>query len=256
MGKTYRVVGALGPGASSPLLAMCVSDGGDTGERVVLGRSLPRPAQAVASGLGSALVVPQPVVLVGDHGTWGVTPYIPGLDLVAVRDRFPEGVPVEIAKAILRDVAWVSSALGEAGAFHGDLSAGSVRIGVDGVVRVLGVRGGDEALDCRAIGELAEGLCTGDGDVNPEVECFLAEWPAATPQLLERLAGSEVDLRAALGDALVDASSSVHEHSLTGQVLGEAAPRGGMPDKVRLAVVGAIMLVFGWVAAWSMIPLR
>jgi len=73
---------------------------------------------------------------------------------------------------------------------------------------------------------------------------------------MDRLAGPPVDLRAELVGVLDSTAALVHEHPLAGQVLGEAAARGGVPDKVRLAVVGAIMLVFGWVAAWSMLPIR
>lgn len=237
----FRVLGALGPDLSDPLLAEALDAEGQVCERVVLDRVRPLQPQRDVQQLGSAMAVTQRRVVQVEQGTWAVVPFVPGLDLVDLRDRHPDGVPEREALTLLADVLWILRRVAEGGQHHGGLGGGSVRIGPDGVVRVLGWRGGTEADDCQALADLYELLCGAEGENMAKLDA----WPSTLDGVAERLVTGSVSLRAWVGPILDARPATLVDHPLGGVVLAEVDTHGRLPDKVRLAAVGAVTLLLG-----------
>jgi len=198
---------------------------------------------------------PSARVVVADHvvdterGPFAHVPFVPGVDVLQLRQARQAPLPAALALTLLDQTALALLHARQAGVHHGALEPSSVRLDTDGFVRVLGFRGGSEAEDCHALLEILEALCETDHDALPDALAERAgDWPQTLEGVRERLAGERVDLREHLPDEL----TPLYPHALAGQIISARREGSGAPSKVQLAAVGAVTLALGLAAGWAL----
>lgn len=210
---SFHVVGALGEGRFSPLLASREGPGG-LQRRVVLAR--PRDREVYGEG-GPGYALPDDL-LTTPEGTWSVWPWVEGADLEeAVEARGP--IAAETCARLVAGIEACLAALHASGRAHGALDARAVRVDAEGGLTLVGARGGPEERDREAMDALGAWL-------EEQVAAEGASWKAWCAAPLPR---------PALG-----------AHPLSGRRLPRAAPAAPqVPPKARLAAVAALALFLG-----------
>lgn len=251
--RRFRVVGCLGRSAASPLLAEQLGPDDGVLERVVLDRVYPQAAQVPVRMAAWPGAVAQRAAVVTDRGTWGISPYIPGADLFALRGSGSDGLELTTVRDVISEVLSVLNRLADDGVHHGDLTGSKVRIDESGLVRIVGWRGGDEAGDCAAVRELFELLHVGDGaPLSPQIAAQLDGWPTTLDALSRDFAADAGTGRSALAALSRAHPVELTGHELVGAVLVEAGAAPRAPGKVQLALVGAVMLLLGMGIAFAL----
>ena len=250
--RVFRVVGALGRGPASPLLAeILVED--QVVDRVVLGRPADPAVAARVRGLGASALVVEREVVETNRGRWGVTPLVVGADVMQLRESLGAPWPEGAALALARRVVGHLRRLHDAGLGHGALDAGCLRLEPGARVQVLGARGGHESDDVRALVDIIEELVATDAEGVPDrVRALLEAELDDLASLAEALGPARAEDTRALADLAVPAEVEVVPHALTGAILAPEGEGGGSPPRVQIAAIGALTLVLGLGAGWAL----
>ncbi len=246
--RRVRVLGGLAADSLNDLIAEVVA-GPDAGARVVLGPPGDPEVHAAVRRTASPILVAPREVLDTDRGRWAVVPWVPGLDLVTLREHHPDGVPLDVAIAILLPVVRGLRRLAAEGLGHGAMGPSKVRIGGDGQVRVVGIRGGRPPADGPALRDLLEELLGLDEGLSaPEAARPLLEDWVDDPVALEAHLEAHhrpLDLAGVVRPILESTDPALHPHPLAGAELQARAAGDQVPSKVRLAAVSAVTLALG-----------
>lgn len=231
----YRVLGSLGSGLASPLLAELIQGGQGT-ERVVL----TRPVSGELAG--NLLNIPDDVVVLPrrtiqtERGTFGVERFVRGCDLAELAQEMRG----EHVLAVIRGVLAALDHLHRLGVGHGGLEASAIRVTPAGHVVLVAVSGGMPEDDFMALDE-----CFLDLELNDHLQGSFCDpaWRKSrrthpSPAVAWQSEGSEMP------------DPRVGKHPLSGEGLSERVSDQGVPSKVQLAAVGALTLCLGIAFGW------
>lgn len=217
-----QIDAALGVSGRAPLLAR------DDGVAVVVGRP-PVPGQASVS---SAFVLPCVGVVQVEGATRGLYPLHPGSDLAQLLEVHPQGLPVEWAAAIAVDVSEGLRALDAVG-LSAVIREDAVRVGTDGVTRLVEIRPGLLADGLQSLADLLE-RCVEE-----------PHGPALAKAIVEANLDSLVSERRAAADAVI--------RFPTERTLGKSEAAAA-PPKLVVARIGVLMLALGLSMGWMLAP--
>lgn len=251
-----RVLGGLSPTAGAPLLVQRVIS--EPGYLVLV-----RPASIVVGArlrtLGSARLVGDLLITESGARTYAIQPWVGGLDLYQIRSRSPDGLPEPVALAIVAQIVGALRAAHQIDVGHGALGPESARLDSDGVVRLVGFRGGEPHHDVRALREVVIHLLGFDegASCSAELQQLLDSWPveldAVHLRLMDLLPPGPTSLT--VGLVPPGLAPTVHPNPLSGQTLDLfAPPRPSAPPKVRVAGIAGLTMLLGLAAGWFMAP--
>lgn len=256
----YGVLGRLGASPSGPLLAEGLAEDGAVVTRVVLESPVRADWDRAACRSGCVHLVGSLGRVRSPLGVFDVLPYVPGADLVALREAAGAPLSDTLAASLLEQVAAGLQAAAALGASHGGLEAGRIRVGPAGVVRILPPRRptGPDLDELRDLFEMLVGLHDG-ADVTDPVHELVQRWPSdlagvrdALRSLSSAQAPGPVDLLVPL---LAATETALHADPAAGTEIPVAASspaRPAMPPKARLAAVAAVTLALGVATGWTL----
>lgn len=251
-----RVLGGLTPDPGAPLLVQRVVS--EPGYLVLV-----RPASIVVGArlrtLGSARLVGDLLITESVAKTYAIQPWVGGLDLYQIRSRSPEGLPEPVALAIMVQVVSALRVAHQSDVGHGALGPESARLDSDGIVRLVGFRGGEPTHDVQGLRDLVIHLLGVDDGASCSAELghLLDSWPVELDEvhlrLMDLLPPGPTSLTAGLVPPGL--APTVHPNPLSGQTLDLfAPPRPTAPPKVRVAGIAGLTLLLGLAAGWFMAP--
>jgi hypothetical protein len=163
--------------------------------------------------------------------------------MLTLRDRVQVGVPDDVVVAILVQAAAALRQARSVGVGHGAFGPSSVRLTEDGLVRVVGFRGGDGHQDAAALRDLALLLMATDEVEGGALANVLTDWSDELAVIERRLTDLPSVTMQQLGKVVGEAEGwNAHKLAGTDLVVQQSH---GLPPKVRVAAIAGVALALG-----------